>query len=191
MQVLSGSIVTRQSPPSKRFVLRHSDVSAGHVLSQARGFGLAVGDHRFFNLTVDLVLSAIGGRDKAVKTAQLEEETDQAHAARSDFDTNEVEGHHQSVHTSESRATLKESGHIGTDIQGVMPCTPGLQGGSGNLKLLSNLTLGHALGSQRTILLEEVRTFESIPAWLAVIVALWRILDSGSHSDLLGQSLAL
>jgi len=35
------------------------------------------------------------------------------------------------------------------------------------------------------ILLEEVRTFESIPAWLAVIVALLCALDDGSHSDLL------
>jgi hypothetical protein len=52
---------------------------------------------------------------------------------------------------------------------------------------LSNLTLGHALGSQLTILREEVRTFESIPAWLAVIVALMRILDDGSHSDFLGR----
>ena len=52
-------------PPSKRFVLSHSDVSAGHVLGQARGFGLAVGDHRFFHLTVDLLLRSIGGRDKA------------------------------------------------------------------------------------------------------------------------------
>jgi hypothetical protein len=65
-----------------------------------------------------------------------------------------------------------------------------LQGGSGNLKLLSRLTLGHALDSQLTIVLEEVRTFEAIPAWLAVIVALLRVLDDGSHSDLLCPSLA-
>lgn len=44
---------------------------------------------------------------------------------------------------------------------------------------------------QLTIVLEEVRTFESIPAWLAIIVPLLRVLDDGSHSDLLGQSLAL
>jgi hypothetical protein len=152
---------------------------------------LAVGDHRGFNLTVDLLLSAIGGCDKAVQTTQLEEETGQAHAARPDFDANEVEGHHQPVHKSESGTTVKESGHIGTAIKGVMPCTPGLQGGSGNLKLLCSLTRGHALGSPLTRVLEEVRTFESIPAWLAVIVALLRVLDDGSHSDLLCPSLAL
>jgi hypothetical protein len=82
-------------------------------------------------------------------------------------------------------------GHIGTDIEGVMPCPPGLKCGSGNLQLLSSLTLGPALGSQLTIVLEEVCTFESIPAWLAVIVELLRVLDDGSHSDLLCPSLAL
>jgi hypothetical protein len=86
---------------------------------------------------------------------------------------------------------LKELGDLGAYIEGVMPEAPGLQGGSGNLKLLSRLTLGHALGSQLTIVLEEVRTFESIPAWLAVRVALLRVLDDGSPSDLLGQALAL
>ena len=90
----------------------------------------------------------------------------------------------------EPRTTLKELGHMGTDIEAVMPCAPGLKSGSGNLELLSGLTLGDALGLQLTILLKEVRTFESIPAWLAVIVALVRVLDDGSHSDLLGQSLA-
>ena len=92
---------------------------------------------------------------------------------------------------SEPGTTLKEHGHMGADIEGAMPRAPGLQGSSWNVKLLSNLTLGHALGSQRTILLEEVRTFASIPAWLAVIVALLRVLDDGSRSDLLCQSLAL
>jgi hypothetical protein len=79
---------------------------------------------------------------------------------------------------------------MGTDVEAVIPRPPGLKGRSGNLQLLSNLTLGQALGSQLTILREEVRTFESIPAWLAVIVALVRILAYGSHSDLLCQSLA-
>jgi len=66
-----------------------------------------------------------------------------------------------------------------------MPCTPGLQGGAGNLKLSSRLTLGQALDSQRTIRLAEVRPFVSIPAWLAVLVAVWRALEDGSHRDLL------
>jgi len=97
-----------------------------------------------------------------------------------------VKGHYEPVHKSESGTALKESGHIGTDIKGLMPCAPGLKSGSGNLKLLSRLTLGQALGLQLTIVLEEVRTFESIPPWLTAIVALLRVLDDDSHSDLLG-----
>ena len=67
---------------------------------------------------------------------------------------------------------------------------PGLKGRSGNLELCGGLTLGEALGSPLPVRLKEVRTLESIPAWLAVRVALWRVLDEGSHSDLLCQSLA-
>lgn len=81
----------------KRFVLRHGDVFAGHILGQACGFSLAVGDHCFFNPAVNLLLSPVGGRDKAVKPRQVEEEADQANAARPDFDANQVEGHHQPV----------------------------------------------------------------------------------------------
>ena len=66
-----------------------------------------------------------------------------------------------------------------------MPYAPGLQGGSRNLELLGGLTLRDALSSQLTLRLEEVRPFASIPAWLAVIVALLCVLDDGSHSDLL------
>ena len=81
----------------KRFVLGHREVFVGHVLGQACGFVLAVGDHRLFNLAVDLLLSPIGGRDKAVKTCQVEEETDQANAARPDFDADQMEGNHEPV----------------------------------------------------------------------------------------------
>ena len=71
-----------------------------------------------------------------------------------------------------------------------MPYTPGLQGGSRHREFLGSLTLGDALSSQLSVLLKEVRTFESIPAGLATMVDLWHVLDDGSHSDLLCQSLA-
>ena len=71
-----------------------------------------------------------------------------------------------------------------------MPHTPGLQGGSGHLEFFGGLTLGDALSAQLPVLLKEVRAFESIPAWLATMVDLWHVLDDGSHSDLLCQSLA-
>ncbi len=73
---------------------------------------------------------------------------------------------------------MKERSDVGTDIQGVVPDAPGLQGGSRHLELLGGLTLGDALGSQLPVLLKEVRTLESIPAWLAVRVALLRVLES-------------
>src|SRR5207249_617613 len=57
-------------------------------------------------------------------------------------------------------------------------------------ELCGGLTLGDTLGSQLPVLLKEVRTLESIPAWLAVRVALLRVLDAGAHSDLLCSSLA-
>ena len=71
-----------------------------------------------------------------------------------------------------------------------MPQAPRLQRGAGNLELFGGLTLGDALDSQLPVLLKEVRTFESIPAWLAVRGTFLLVLDEGSHSDLLCQSLA-
>jgi hypothetical protein len=72
---------------------------------------------------------------------------------------------------------LKELGDVGTHIEGVVPDAPGLQGCSGNLEFFGGLTFGDALSSQLPILLKEVRTFESIPAWLATMVDLWQVLN--------------
>ncbi len=75
-------------------------------------------------------------------------------------------------------------------VEAVLIRLSGLQGGSGNLTLFGGLTLGHALSSQLTVLLQEGRTFEPIPACLVIIVALLLGLHYGSHSDLLCSSLA-
>ena len=72
-----------------------------------------------------------------------------------------------------------------------MPNPPGLKSRARNFELCGGLTLGEALSSQLSVLRKEVRAFEAIPAWLGVIVALLRVLDDGSHSDLLCQSLAV
>jgi hypothetical protein len=72
-----------------------------------------------------------------------------------------------------------------------MPEAPGLEGGSRPLELFGGLTLGKAPSLSIPGLFREVRTFESIPAWLALRVALFYVLDDGSHRDLLCQSLAL
>jgi hypothetical protein len=100
------------------------------------------------------------------------------------------ESNHESVEERQSGTALKEVGDVRTHIEGVVPEAPGLQGGSRHLELFRSVTLGDALNTQLLVLLKEVCTFESIPAWLALRVDLWHVLDDGSHSDLLDQSLA-
>ena len=72
-----------------------------------------------------------------------------------------------------------------------MPNPPGLQSRSGNLELFGGLTLRDTLSSSLSVLCKEVCSFESIPAWLVLRIALLLVLDDGSHSALLCQSLAL
>jgi hypothetical protein len=55
------------------------------------------GHHRLCHLDIDLLLSPRGGRHKAVKACQGEQETDQAHAACPDFNTAKRKGNHESV----------------------------------------------------------------------------------------------
>jgi len=81
----------------KRFVLGHREVFWGHVLGQAWGLGVVVGNDRLFNLEVHLLLSPIGGGHKAVKAGQVEEETHQANATCPDFDADQMEGNHDAV----------------------------------------------------------------------------------------------
>src|SRR5262245_9484755 len=83
--------------PGKRFVLGDCKVFGGHARGQTRGFRLAIDSYRFLNLAVDALLSAIGGRHKAVKACQVEEETHQTNAAGPDFDANEMAGNHDTV----------------------------------------------------------------------------------------------
>jgi hypothetical protein len=60
-----------------------------------------------------------------------------------------------------------------------------LKGASGHLKRLGRLTQGESLGLQSKILIEEVRTLGSIPAWVMISIASLRVLNDGSHGDLL------
>ena len=81
----------------KRFVLGHREVFWGHAVGQAYGCIVVGGHHRLFHLDIDLLLSPIGGRHKAVETRQIQEETHQANAACPDFDTDKMESNHESV----------------------------------------------------------------------------------------------
>ena len=102
-----------------------------------------------------------------------------------------MEGHHKTMQERQSRSALKELCDVGTTIEGVVPEAPGLKSRAGHLEFFRGLTLGDALDSQFPVLLKEVRAFKSVPAWFVRIrVALLTILNYGSHSDLLCQSLA-
>jgi hypothetical protein len=109
----------------------------------------------------------------------LKQETDQADAASADLNVDQVEGQNQAMQKGESRATLKELSHFWTDIEGVMPRVPRLQGASGHLKPLGSLTLGEALCLQVDILLEQIGPLEAVPALMTVdIGAVWKIHET-------------
>ena len=102
-----------------------------------------------------------------------------------------MEGHHETMQERQSRSALKELCDVGTTIEGVVPQAPSLKSRAWHLECFRGLTLGDALDSQLPVLLKEVCAFKSVPAWLATIrVALLTVLNYGSHSDLLCQSLA-
>jgi hypothetical protein len=79
----------------QRFVRRPREVCARHVLGQACGFVLAVGDHRCCTPAVHLLWSPLGGRNTAVQARQGEQETPQANAARPTCDADQRAGPHQ------------------------------------------------------------------------------------------------
>src|SRR5262245_24857193 len=95
-EVIQSTSVEAQAA-GKRFVLGHREVFWVRVVSQAYGFIVMVGHHRLFHLAIDLLLSPIGGHNKAVKACQIEEETDQANAACPDFNADEMAGNHDAV----------------------------------------------------------------------------------------------
>jgi len=103
------------------FILGHGDGFARHVLGQVCGFGLVVVNDGLFNLKVDLLLSPIGGGDKAVQSREVEQETDQTNATSTHFDTDQVQGSNEPMEEGQARATLKELGHMGPDIERIMP----------------------------------------------------------------------
>jgi hypothetical protein len=118
----------------------------------------------------------------------VEQEADQADATGPHFDAHQVQGEREPMQEGEAPVTLKKLSHLRTDVEGVMPPAPGLQGGTGHLQLLGGLTLGDASRMQRMILRKTVRSFETVPAGLAVSGALLRLFDDSCHSDLLGLS---
>jgi hypothetical protein len=103
------------------FGLGHRDGFARHIFGHAGGFGLAVVDDGWFNLAVDLLLSAVGGGDESVQSREVEEKTDQTNATSAHLDTDQMEGQNEPREEGQPRTTLKELSHFGTDIEGGMP----------------------------------------------------------------------
>jgi len=68
-----------------------------------------------------LLVSPIGSRDKAVKSCQVEKQTNQANAAGPDFDAASMAGNPEAVEERQARPALKELCHMSTDIEAVVP----------------------------------------------------------------------
>jgi hypothetical protein len=131
------------------------------------------------------LLGAIGGRDKAVKAGECEQQTHQANATRTDFRAHQMDPEHETMQEGQPRSALKK-GHNGRMfVEALLVRPPSLERAAGNLKRRGRLTQGEPLGLQSEILIEEVRASGAIPSWAAIIMALWMDLDDGSHSDLL------
>jgi hypothetical protein len=103
------------------FVLGHGDDLARQGLGQARGFRVLVGDNGLFDLNVDLLLSPVGSCNKAVQAGEVEQETNQTNTARTDLDTDEMQSQNEPMKECQARTALKKLGHMGADIERVMP----------------------------------------------------------------------
>ena len=63
----------------------------GHAVCEAYGVSVVGGHHCSFHVEIDRLLRPIGGRNKAVKACQSEEETDQANAAGPNSNADEMQ----------------------------------------------------------------------------------------------------
>jgi hypothetical protein len=81
--------------------------------------------------------------------------------------------------------TVKKRDDCRTLIEALLVRPPRLKGTAGHVQHLGCLTLREALGLQVTILRKSLRTFDAIPALVALIIATLRLWDDSSHSDLL------
>src|SRR5262245_34525723 len=178
-------------PAGTGCILGQGDGFGGHVLCPPCACLLAIPHERLLHLTVDLLLGAIGGADKAVKARAGEQETHQANATSTDLDTDQVDGQDQARQEGEARDALEKRDDGGTFIEAFVVRPPGRQGTAGDLKDLRRVTLGETLSLQGAIPLKQTRAFDAIPALVTSIVASLRLWDDCAHSDLLCPPFAL
>jgi hypothetical protein len=143
-----------------------------------------------FNVEIDLLLSPIGGCNKAIQACELQEEAHQANATGTDFGTHQVYSEHPTMQEGKTRGTVKKGYDGGMFVKTFLIDPPCLKRAAGHVKRLGNLTQGEALGLQLAIPIKECSASGSIPTWVTIIVASLRILGDGCHSDLLISSFA-
>jgi hypothetical protein len=98
-----------------------------------------------------------------------------------------MESENEAMEEGETRHTLKKRHHLGTCIEPILPCVPGLQRGPGNVQPFGGLSLGQPLGVQVVILLEKFGAPDALPALMTINLAPLLIIDDSAHSYLLTQ----
>jgi hypothetical protein len=146
---------------------------------------VAIRHDGLLHLAVDLVLGAIGSRHKAVKAFEVAQQTHQANPTGSHFGADQVDGHNQAMQEGKPWGTVKKGHHSRMLVEALVGDPPGLQGAAGPLKRFGRLAQRESLSVQSAILIEESSTGGAIPAAVMRIIALVRVLEYGSHSDLL------
>jgi hypothetical protein len=140
--------------------------------------------------TVDLLLGAIGGADKAIKAREFAQETHQAHATGTHCSAYQMSPKDQAMEEGQTWATGQKGHDGGMCVKTFLIGPPGRKRAAGNRKRLGGLTQGEPLGVPSKRLIEECSASGAIPSWAAMVMAAWLGLDDGSHSDLLGGSFA-
>ena len=132
-------------PTCTRCILGQGEVFGGHVFGQMCAFLVTIRHDRLLHLAVDLLLGAIGGRDKAVKAGECEQQTHQANATRTDFRAHQMDPEHETMQEGQPRSALQK-GHNGRMfVEALLVRPPSLERAAGNLKRLGRLTLRKAL----------------------------------------------
>lgn len=92
-----------------------------------------------------------------------------------------MERSNEPMQEGQSRTALKKLGHVGADIERIMPCMPSLQGRAGHVKLLGSLALGDTLSLEVEIVLEQVGPLEAVPELVTIDMVMVRKSDPSAH----------
>ena len=142
-----------------------------------------VGDKGWCALNGALWLRPIGSRHKAVPAGEVEQETHQTHAARTDLDTEERHSQNAPLQACQARTALKTRGPMGAAIERGLPGLPRLPGGAGPLKRLGRLALRYSVSVQVERGLEQVGPLKPVPELMAVaMVAVWQSASRAPRS---------